>query len=194
MTGRNTKRTFRIDAKATEWAFDRIQEAFENVAKDEARKLSTMQEIMTISTDYLRRIIAPVGGQGGVTMSYLCPHCNSFPIEDYVCWVSGEKKHTNCCCAIYGGKYVWRAPNRILVVETDESVSQAKVFKAHAVPQGSLGNLIKCAQVAGGPARERMVAARYRALLLTSVTPSAKRYTKALQEKTGECEMIHTKK
>ena len=29
-----------------EWAFDRIKEAFEKVAKDEARKLRTVQEIM----------------------------------------------------------------------------------------------------------------------------------------------------
>ena len=33
---------------------------------------------MLRSTDYLRRIIAPAGGQGGVTLSYVCPHCNSF--------------------------------------------------------------------------------------------------------------------
>ena len=59
----------RTELNATEWAFDRKEEAFEKVAKDEARTLSTVQEIMIISTDYLRRIIAPVGGQGGVTMS-----------------------------------------------------------------------------------------------------------------------------
>ena len=53
-------------------------EAFEQVAQDEAEKVSIVQEIMIRSTDYLRRIIAPVGGQRGVTMSYLCPHCNSF--------------------------------------------------------------------------------------------------------------------
>ena len=76
--------------KASEWAFDRIKEAFEQVAQDEAEKVSIVQEIMIRSTDYLRRIIAPVGGQGGVTMSYLCPHCNSFPLEDYIWWVSGR--------------------------------------------------------------------------------------------------------
>ena len=38
--------TFRNEVKVTEWAFDRIKEAFEKVAKDEARKLSTVQEIM----------------------------------------------------------------------------------------------------------------------------------------------------
>ena len=68
-----------------EKAFDRIKEAFEQVAQDdEAEKLSIVQEIMIRSTDYLRRIIAPVGGQGGVTMSHLCPNCNSFPLEDYI--------------------------------------------------------------------------------------------------------------
>ena len=56
------KRIIRVEAKATEWAFDRIKEAFEKVAKDEARKLSTVQENMIRSTDYLRRIIAPAGG------------------------------------------------------------------------------------------------------------------------------------
>ena len=47
--------------KATERAFDRKKEAFEKVAKDEARKLSTVQESMIRHTDYLRRIIAPAG-------------------------------------------------------------------------------------------------------------------------------------
>ena len=77
------KNTFRNEGKVSEWAFDRIKEAFENVAKDEARKLSTVQSI-----------IAPAGRQRCVTMSFLCPHCNSFPMEDYVWWVSGEENIT----------------------------------------------------------------------------------------------------
>ena len=36
----------------------------------------------------------------------------------------------------------WRAPNRPLVVQTGDSASSAKVFKAHAVPQGLCQNLI----------------------------------------------------
>ena len=67
------KNTFRNEAKVSEWAFDRTNGAFEKVAKDEAKKLGTVQEI-TRSKDDLRRIIAQAGGQGGVTMSYLCPH------------------------------------------------------------------------------------------------------------------------
>ena len=46
-------------------------EAFEKVAKEDAGTLSIVQRIVLKSTDYLRRIIAPAGGQGGVTMSYL---------------------------------------------------------------------------------------------------------------------------
>ena len=79
-----SKRTLKVEVSATEWAFGRIREAFERVARAEAGKLSTVQEIMLKSTDFLRRIIALAGGQGGVTMSYLCLHCNSFPLEDYV--------------------------------------------------------------------------------------------------------------
>ena len=45
--------------KVSEWAFDRRKEAFQKVAKDEARKLSTVQEIKIGCTDYLRRTIAP---------------------------------------------------------------------------------------------------------------------------------------
>ena len=79
------KNTFRKEEKVSEWAFDRIEEAFEKVAK----KLSTVKEIMIISTDYLRRIIAPAGGARRRYESYVCPHCKSFPLEDYVWWVSG---------------------------------------------------------------------------------------------------------
>ena len=43
--------------------------------------------------------------------------------------------------------YIWlvsegKQPNRILVVQTGESIDQAKVFRAHAVPEGLCGNLI----------------------------------------------------
>ena len=128
--------------RVSEWALDRINEAFEEVGKDEARKLSTVQEIMTRSTDFLWRIIAPAGEQGGVTMSYLCPYCNSFPMEDCVLWVSGRKKRTNRWSAISGEKHDCKQPNSLLAVQTGESVNQAKVFRAHSVPQGLCGNLI----------------------------------------------------
>ena len=102
--------------------------------------MSIVEGIMHKSTDFLRRIIAPVGGQGGVTMSYRCPNCNSFPLEDNVWWVTAGK--TTSGGAICGERYDWRQPNKLLVVQTGESVEQAKVFKAHAIPQGLCENLI----------------------------------------------------
>ena len=56
------KNTFRNEVKGSEWAFDIIKEVLEKVAKDEAKKLSTVQEIILRSTDYLRRIITPAVG------------------------------------------------------------------------------------------------------------------------------------
>ena len=41
-----------------------------------------------------------------------------------------------------GEKYDWKQRNRILVVQTGESDEQAKVFRAHAEPQGSCENLV----------------------------------------------------
>ena len=38
------------------------------------------------STDFLRRIIAPVGGSGGVTLLYICTHCNSFLLDVCIWW------------------------------------------------------------------------------------------------------------
>ena len=146
------KTNFRAEVNATEWASDTIIEAFEQVALDEARKLSIVQEITIRSTDNLRRITAPAGGHGGITMSYLCSHCNSFPLEDYIWWVS-VRKHTNWWCAICGENYDWEQPNRLLFVQTGESINQAKVFKAHAVPQGLLRKSDKCDEVVGEPTR-----------------------------------------
>ena len=74
-------------------------------------------------------------------MSYSCPHCNSFPLEDYVWCLSRREGRNNWWCAICGEKYDWKQPNRLLVVQTGESIDQAKVFKAHVVPQGLCRNL-----------------------------------------------------
>ena len=35
------------------------------------------------STDFVKRIIVLVGGQGVVTLSHVCPHCHRFPLEDH---------------------------------------------------------------------------------------------------------------
>ena len=89
------KNTFRKEVKVSEWALN-----------DEARKLSTVQEIL----------------------------------EDHIWCVSGGKGHNNWWCAICGETYDWKQPNRLVVVQTGESVN--KILNAHAVPQGLCANLI----------------------------------------------------
>ena len=87
---------------------------------------------------------------GGVTLSYVCPHRNSFPLEDKIWSVSSgdgcannrKKKHCNWWCAACGGQYEWRAPNSILVVQLGVNANETKVFKAHAAPLGLCDNLI----------------------------------------------------
>ena len=98
--------------------------------------MNIVQEIR--STDYLRRIIAPVGGQGGVVP---VPELQQFP-SGRLRLVGLWERTTKWWCAICGEKYDWRQPNRLLVVQKGESFEQAKVFKAHAVPQGLCANLI----------------------------------------------------
>ena len=108
-------------------------------------------------------------------MSYMCPHCNSFPMEDNL-GVSAGKKHTSWWC----GKYDWRAPNRLLVVQTGESlvvrtgasVNQDKVFRAHAVPQGLCDNLINALKLL--QTSKRVEPALFRVLLQTSVKGAGK--------------------
>ena len=115
-----------------------MNEAFEKVAKDEAQQLSIVQESTIRSTDYLRRIIAPDGGQGGVTISCLCPNCNSFPLEDYVWWSLGEKGVT-----IGGVRFVEKKTTGSIQTGS-RCCKEVKVLirPRSAVPRGLCGNLI----------------------------------------------------
>ena len=57
-------------------------------------------------------------------------------------WVSAGKNTEIGGAQSVEKSFEWRAPNRLLVVQTTASASQAKVFKAQAVPQGLCENLI----------------------------------------------------
>ena len=126
--------------KSSVWASGAIRESYEKVVKEEAGRLGIVREILRKSTDFLWRIIAPVGGSGGGTLSYIWPHCNSFPPKDFIWWVSTTKKHCSWWCS--GERYEWRAPNRVLVVQLGTSEDGAKVFRGHVVAQGFCVNLI----------------------------------------------------
>ena len=63
------KEEFRNEGKLCEWTFERLHEAYDKVAMEDIGHLSIAQEILRQSTDSLRRIIAPMSGVGGVTLS-----------------------------------------------------------------------------------------------------------------------------
>ena len=74
------------------------------MVKEETGPLGSIREVLRKSTDFLMRIIAPVDGMGGVNLSYVCPHCNSFPLEDFL--VGGRSS------AIGGVQSVEKSMNR----------------------------------------------------------------------------------
>ena len=75
-----------------------VRQAHEKVVKEEAGRLGIVREILRKSTGFLRRSIAPVGGRGGVTLSYVCPHYNSFPLEDKK--IGGYRRRRNTAVGV----------------------------------------------------------------------------------------------
>ena len=138
------KEEYRKEGKLCEWTFERFHEAYDKVAMEDIGRLSIAQDFSRKNTDFLTRIIAPVDGMGGVTLSYCCPHCSCFPLGNDMWWVSTghgdgnnrKKKQCTRWCAACGGRNDWRAPNRILVAQLGANANEAEVFRAHAAPQG----------------------------------------------------------
>ena len=99
------------EKKATEWTLETIRKAYEKVAKDEIGRVGIVKEILRNSTEFLRRIIAPVGRNGrSHFVVCFCPQCNLFHLEDCIWWVSSGhgRKHCRWWCAVCGGQYEWR--------------------------------------------------------------------------------------
>ena len=59
--------------KLNPWIMAKLKESHQARQGDDQRK-SSVQQLLHFSADFLRRIIAPVQGQGGVTLSYVCLH------------------------------------------------------------------------------------------------------------------------
>ena len=94
--GRSTKTSSESKRKPRNGPLTEIQEAFEKVAKDEARKLSTVQEIMHGRKHRLTcgALLRQQEGKEALRCHTCARIATVSPMEDYVWWVSGEKKHT----------------------------------------------------------------------------------------------------
>ena len=100
-------------------------------------RLSIVQEIMIRSTVDLRRIIAPAGSKEALRC-HTCVRIVTVSRWKSTFGGSQEGKGTNWWCAICGEEYDWKRPNRLLVVQTGESVNQAKVFRGACSASGPL--------------------------------------------------------
>ena len=131
-----------------EWTHERIQEAYDKVAMEDIGRLSIAQEILRKITYFLRQIVAPVDGMGGVTLSNVCPHYNCFPFGGLIWWVSTETAAIERRNIATGGVQHVEAstneerPKGFQVVQIGANADRAKVFKAHAAPLGLCDNLI----------------------------------------------------
>ena len=113
------------ERKSSEWTLERIRETHEKVASDEIGRLGIVQEILRKSSDFLRRVIAPIGGVGGVTLSHVCLHDGTRRRQQ-----QKDDALQLVVCVVWRQKRVERAPNKILVVQFGTNANEAKVFKA----------------------------------------------------------------
>ena len=124
--------------KTSEWAFDKIKEAFDLVAQDEARKVSIVQEVMFKSTDYLRRLIAPVEGQGRCHNVLPMPALQQSPSGRLRLVGLWEKTYKVVLRNVWRKQYDWRQSNRLLVVHAGKVSSRGT-----SRPERKLTNALK---------------------------------------------------
>ena len=125
------------------------------MANDLERKSIAQQILAEEHGLSLRRIIVPVGGQGGVTVSYVCPHCHRYPLDDPVWWVSSghgsSSKKRSRSGAIRGVLHVAAStagdPNRVLILQDRADRSEATVFRARTPPCGVCDTLINAFKI-----------------------------------------------
>ena len=59
-------------AEVNRWMMVKLKERHYEAKQDDDQRRNAVQQIMHKSTDFLRRIVVPVEGLGGVTLSYVC--------------------------------------------------------------------------------------------------------------------------
>ena len=128
------KNTFRKEVNVTEWAFGRIKQAFEKGGEGESKNAQhrprNHDKKYGLHAAHHRAISRE---QGGYDVIFV-PALLQFP--------DGRPRLVG-----------WKQPNRLLVVQTGESVNHANIFRAHAVHQGLCRNLMNALKVAGEPTR-----------------------------------------
>ena len=68
----NYLEVFLKDDRLSMWAYENMREGYDEVGLEDEVRVSIAQDIPRKSTDFLKRIIAPSDGVGGVTLSFVC--------------------------------------------------------------------------------------------------------------------------
>ena len=131
------------------WLSANVRECKNEAEQEDEGRQSIAQDILRKGTDFLRRIIV-AEGQGGVTLSYVCPHCH--PLEDYIWWVSAwhGKKHCNLWCAACGGQL--ESPKQSLGHKRQHGPPRGKSVSSARCTAKNVRQLDECAQALGKPA------------------------------------------
>ena len=144
---------FRKDGKLSVWASIEEGECHDEVEAEDDGRSSVAQDVLRKSTDFSRRITAPNGGAGGATLSYVCPHCHCFPLEDHIWWVSAGhwKKPCSWWCAACAGQYDCKARTESWTTAAAETMTEQSCCTRLRSTQGkqsiglpSLGGVSAC--------------------------------------------------
>ena len=77
------------DRTLTSWLVSTLNKCFRRAMLNDANKFEVLKNVMLKSSDLLR-IIDSDTEAGSLTVSYVCPHCGLFLIEDFIWWVTEE--------------------------------------------------------------------------------------------------------
>ena len=140
----------------SEWTFERIREACEKVAKDEVGRLGIAQEILRKSTDFLRRIIAPVDGMESrcrllvriVTASRFRTTFDEF-LQGTATAATERRSTATGGVRLVEAHTTGERPTGYWCVQLGVNATDAKVFRAHAAPFEAVRQPDRCAQAAG---------------------------------------------
>ena len=83
----------------------KLMESYHQAKQKDAQREQCAAGV-AVTTDFLRRIIAPVRGQGGVALSYVCPHFHCLPLEDFIWCVSPKEQEEAVQQVVRGGAAV----------------------------------------------------------------------------------------
>ena len=119
------------------WASAKVGEYYSEVELEDEGRVSIAQDILCKSTDFLREIIGPSYGVGGVTLPSVCLHCHRFPLEDYIWWVSSrrrqqEEKRSNAIGGVQLAVASSIGGPRVLVIQDSTHHRIAKVLRSPA--------------------------------------------------------------